>query len=194
MKNLYYCTKKNVFLITKNDDGTLTFQPEAKNAGALITQCGGIQGFLDHCVEDERNFKEFIEDYKLIEKKKREHREAMRQFNKQSEFDFVKKSYNEMLAKYGMSIDNIDKSVEIDATVENLYILMRYLRAVPCGQWKLPTLSQGYAANQYDCGCNLAVTITLKEGVLSDDLKIIKKLQYGAPMGHLTNYTNIGRL
>ena len=93
-----------------------------------------------------------------------------------------------------MIIGSIDKSIAIPATRDNLYTLMRYLRTIPLSQWQLPTLSQGYTANQYDCEGKIAVTITLSEGLLSDDLKIIKKLQYGAPMGHLTNYTNIGRL
>lgn len=194
MKNLYYCTKKNVYLITKNDDGTLTFTPEAKNAGAMIMQRGGISAFLDHCIEDERNFKEFVEDKKLIAKKQREYRESMRQINAQAERDAAIKAYEDLLSKYGMGLDSIDKSIGIDVTVENLYVIMRYMRSTPMGQWKLPTLSQGYSANQYDCDGKIAVTITLSKGVLSDEGKIIKGLQYGAPMGHLSYYTNIGRL
>ena len=194
MKNLFYCTKKNVYLITKNDDGTLTFFPEEKNAGAIIMQRGGIQGFLGHCIEDERSYDEFCKDVQLIKQKQREYREAMRMQNADAEKNAVANAYNAMLANYGMSIGNIDKSIEIDATKDNLYIIMRYLRTIPLSLWQLPTLSQGYTANLYDCEGKSAVTITLKEGVLSDDLKIIKKLQYGAPIGHLTNYTNIGRL
>ena len=48
MKNLYYCTKKNVYLITKNDNGTLTNTTEAKNAGAIIMQRVGISAYIDH--------------------------------------------------------------------------------------------------------------------------------------------------
>ena len=93
-----------------------------------------------------------------------------------------------------MSIGNIDKSVAIDASVDNLYVLMRYLRSIPWGQWHLPTLSQGYSANQYDCDGKIAVTVILNDGITTEDGKVVKKLQYGAPMGHLSNYTNIGRL
>lgn len=194
MKNLYYCTKKNVYLITKNDDGTLTFFPEEKNAGAIIMQRGGIQGFLAHCIEDSRPYVDFKNDVQLIKQKQREYREAMRMQNADAEKTAVANAYNAMLAIYGMVIGDIDKSIKIDATSYNLYVLMRYLRTIPLSQWQLPTLSQGYTANQYDCEGKIAVTITLSEGLLSDDQKIIKKLQYGAPMGHLTNYTNIGRL
>ena len=194
MKNLYYCTKKNVYLITKNDDGTLTFTPEAKNAGAMIMQRGGISAFLDHCIEDERDFKEFVEDRELVAKQQKEYREAMRLQSANAEKESVAKAYNEMLSKYGMSIDNIDKSVAIEASVDNLYVLMRYLRSIPWGQWQLPTLSQGYSATQYDCDGKIAVTVILNDGITTEDGKVVKKLQYGAPMGHLSNYTNIGRL
>ena len=194
MKNLYYCTKKNVYLITKNDDGTLTFFPEEKNAGAIIMQRGGIQQFLTHCIEDSRQYVDFKNDVQLIKQKQREYRDAMRLQNADAEKTAVANAYKAMLANYGMSIGSIDKSIAIPATRDNLYTLMRYLRTIPLSQWQLPTLSQGYTANQYDCEGKIAVTITLSEGLLSDDLKIIKKLQYGAPMGHLTNYTNIGRL
>ena len=91
MKNLYYCTKKNVYLITKNDDGTLTFTPEAKNAGAMIMQRGGISAFLDYCIEDERDFKEFVEDRELVTKKQKEYREAMRLQSANAEKECVAK-------------------------------------------------------------------------------------------------------
>ena len=194
MKNLFYFTKKNVYQITKNQDGTVTFFPEEKNAGCIIMQRGGIAGFLENCIEDERSYEEILADRQLVAQKKREYREAMRLKSANTEHDLASRAYNELLAKYGMSIGNVDNTVEIDATSENLYILMRYLRTIPWGQWQLPKLSQGYSANQYDCEGKVAVTITLNQGILSDDLKIIKKLQYGAPMGHLSGYTNIGRL
>ena len=193
MKNLYYCTKKNVYLITKNDDGTLTFTPEAKNAGAMIMQRGGISAFIDHCIEDERDFKEFVEDHELVAKKQKEYREAMRLQSANAERESVAKAYSEMLSKYGICIENI-KTVPIEASVDNLYVLMRYLRSIPWGQWHLPTFTQGYSANQYDCDGKIAVTVILNDGITTEDGKVVKKLQYGAPMGRLSNYTNIGRL
>ena len=194
MKNLFYCTKKNVYLITKNEDGTVTFFPEEKNAGSIIMQRGGLTGFLAHCIEDERSYEEFVADRELIAKKQKEYREAMRLQSANAEREAVAKSYNEMLSRYGMSIGNIDKSVSIEANSENLHVLMRYLRSIPWGQWQLPTLSQGYSANQYDCDGKIAVTVILNNGIVTEDGKVIKKLQYGAPMWHLSNYTNIGRI
>ena len=194
MKNLFYCTKKNVYLITKNEDGTVTFFPEEKNAGSIIMQRGGLTGFLAHCIEDERSYEEFVADRELIAKKQKEYREAMRLQSANAEREAVAKSYNEMLSRYGMSIGNIDKSVSIEANSENLHVLMRYLRSIPWGQWQLRTLSQGYSANQYDCDGKIAVTVILNNGIVTEDGKVIKKLQYGAPMWHLSNYTNIGRI
>lgn len=194
MKNLFYCTKKNVYQITKNDDGTLTFFPEEKNAGCIIMQRGGIEGFLDNCIEDNRNYKEFLSDRKLIAQKQIEYRMAMREQNANVEKETVIKSYKLMLAKYGMSVDNIDKTVAIDTTIDNLYILMRYMYNIPCFDWKLPKLSQRYSYHLYECDGKFAVTIILNEGIFSNDGKLVKKLQYGAPKGHLSQYINIGRL
>lgn len=194
MKNLFYCTKKKVYQITKNVNGTVTFYPEEKNAGCIIMQRGGIAGFLENCIEDERSYEEILADRQLIAQKKREYREAMRLQSANAEHEAAASAYNEMLAKYGMRIGNIDKTVAIETTTENLYILMRYLRSVNWGLWRLPTLSQGYSAHQYECDGKLAVTITLNDGILSADSKLVKKLQYGAPHGHLTDYVNIGRL
>lgn len=194
MKNLFYCTKKNVYQITKNEDGTVTFHPTEKNAGNIIMQRGGVTGFLANCIEDERSYEEFVSDRAFVSKKQREYRDAMRQKNLNAEKESATKLYSNMLEKYNMSVDNIDNSIIIEATQENLYILMRYLRYVPWGEWHLPTLSQGYSANQYDCQGKTAVTIILDEGILTEDGNLVKKLQYGAPMGHLSYYTNIGRL
>ena len=194
MENLFYCTKKNVYLITKNEDGTVTFFPEEKNAGSIIKQRGGVAEFLNFCTEDARSYEEFVKDRELVAKKQKEYRDAMRLKNANAEKEMIMKAYDELLAKYGMDIDHIDKSVTVDATVKNLYIIMRYMRINNWGMWKLPRLSQGYSFHQYDCDGKTAVTITLDEGITTEEGKIVKKLQYGAPMGHLSKYTNIGRL
>ena len=81
----------------------------------------------------------------------------------------------------------------IDTTAENLRILMRYLQTINWGVWELPRLTQGYSANQYDCDGKTAVTITLDQGIESDG-KIIRKLQYGAPIRYLPKYAPVVRL
>lgn len=184
-KNLYYCTKKNVYQITKNDDGTVTFYPEEKNAGMIIMQRGGVQGFLSACIEDERDYEAFCQDFQRIKEAKEEHRSYIRNQNAKVKAEAAKRDYMAMLEKYEDKV--------IDTTPENLTILMRYLQTVNWGMWKLPKMSQGYTANQYNCDGKIAVTIILDQGIESDG-KIIRKMQYGAPNGHLSEYAKVGRL
>lgn len=193
--SLYFFTKKNVYQITKNDDGTVTFYPEDKNAGNMIAQRGGVESFLTECCkEDARSYEEVLAERQQEQQAERERKKAASQQRKEAEEGAIMKAYSELLARHGMDINHIDKSVIIDATAKNLYIIMRYMHITNWGLWRLPTLSQGYAANQYDCDGRTAVTITLGEGITTANGKLVKKLQYGAPMGHLNNYTNIGRL
>lgn len=184
-KNLYYCTKKNVYQITKNDDGTVTFYPEDKNAGMIIMQRGGVQGFLSACIEDERDYEAFCQDFQRIKEAKEEHRSYIRNQNAKVKAEAAKRYYLAMLEKY--------EGKAIDTTAENLRILMRYLQTINWGVWELPRLTQGYSANQYDCDGKTAVTITLDQGIESDG-KIIRKLQYGAPIRYLPKYAPVVRL
>lgn len=193
--NLYFFTKKNVYQITKNDDGTVTFYPEDKNAGNMIAQRGGVESFLTECCkEDARSYEEVLAERQQEQQAEKERKKAASQQRKEAEEEAIMKAYSELLARYGMDIKHIDKSVVIDATAKNLYIIMRYMHITNWGLWRLPTLSQDCEARQYDCDGKKAVTITLDEGITTEDGKLVKKLQYGAPMGHLNNYTNIGRL
>lgn len=194
MKNLFFCTKNKTYQITKNEDGTVTFFPEEKNAGMLIAQRGGISSFLAACQEDERSYEDFAAAREEEKKAEEERRKAASQQRKKAEEEDIMKAYDELLASYGMDIDHIDKSVIVDATINNIYTIMRYMRITNWGLWRLPTLSQGYSFHQYDCDGRTAVTITLDKGIITEDGKLVRKLQYGAPMGHLNNYTNIGRL
>lgn len=193
MKYLYYCTRRNVYKVTRNEDGTVTLYPDVKNAGGIIMQQGGIQGFLAHCVEDDRDYDAFLKDFDLIMKKQDECRIEMRKRNAIKRADAAINGYKALLAKYGIDPACPEKGGVIEATAVNLRILMRYLQSVNCGLWRLPRLSQGYAAHQHDCGGKTAVTVFLDEGIESDG-KIYKKLQYGAPTGFLNQYAPVGRL
>lgn len=193
--NLYFFTKKNVYQITKNEDDTVTFYPEDKNAGNMIAQRGGVESFLTECCkEDARSYEEVLVERQQEQQAEKERKKAASQQRKKAEEEAAMKAYNELLASYGMDINHIDKSVVIDATAKNLYIIMRYMQITNWGIWKLPRLSQGYAANQYDCDGRTVVTITLDKGIVTEDGKLVRELQYGAPMRYLIKYTNIGRL
>lgn len=192
--NHYFFTKRNVYQITKNEDGTVTFYPKDANAGNMIAQRGGVESFLACCKEDARSYEEVFAERQQEQQAEKERKKAASQQRKKAEEEAVMKTYNELLANYGMDINHIDKSVIIDATAKNLYTIMRYMQITNWGLWKLPRLSQGYAVNQYDCDGRTVVTITLDEGITTEDGKLVRELQYGAPMGRLNNYTNIGRL
>lgn len=192
--NLYFHTKKNVYQITKNEDGTVTFYPKEKNAGMWIAQHGGVKSFLAACKEDARSYEEVLAERQHEQQAEKDSKKAASLQRAKAEEESIMKAYDELLASYGMDIGHIDKSVTVDATISNLYIIMRYMHITNWGLWRLPTLSQGCEARQYDCDGKKAVTITLDEGITTADGKLVKKLQYGAPMGHLNNYTNIGRL
>ena len=192
--NKYYFTKKQVYLITCNEDGSLSFLPHTANAGLIISSRGGIQGFLASCIEDERPFDVVSLDYAT--KKKMLATASASQKAQQSDIAKMRiaSAYNCMLQRYGMSIDKMNKKIVIDATVENIYLLMRYLRTIPMSRWSLPTMSQSYSCSMYDCDGTIAVAIILKKGLLLDGDCVITKLQYGAPRGYLKGYTNIGRI
>lgn len=192
--NLYFYTKRNVYQITKNEDGTVTFYPQDNNAGNMIAQRGGVESFLACCKEDARSYEEVLAERQQEQQAEKERKKAASQHRKKVEEEAIMKAYDELLASYGMDINHIDKSIIIDATAKNLYTIMRYMQITNRGVWKLPRLSQGYAANQYDCDGRAVVTITLDEGLITEDGKLVRELQYGAPMRYLTKYTNIGRL
>ena len=193
MTNLFYCTKKNVYQITKNDDGTVTFYPEEKSAGSIIMQRGGVAEFLAHCIEDERSYDEFKNDTQLIKKKQSEYRSEMRMQNAIKKNKEIHDKYLALLDKYGINPDLPKEGGVIEATAENLTILMRYLQTINWGLWRLPRLSQGYTAHQHECGGTNAVVVVLDKGIESDG-KLYKKLQYGAPMGYLSHCAPVGRL
>lgn len=194
MKHLFFYTKKNVFQITQSEDGKLVFFPENADAGSLIMSNGGREQFLAKCVEKEASYEEVKAEFDAENQKAEEAKKAEHLVRSQQVQEEIESSYRNLLAKYGIDMNNIDRSKKIDATAENLYIIMRYLRTINWGQWILPSLTQEYSANQYDCGNgNTAVTVILDKGITNFEGKLVKEFQYGATGGHLAKYTNIGR-
>ena len=175
--NLYFHTKKNVYQIIKNEDGTVTFYPEDKNAGNMIAQRGGVESFLTCCKEDARSYEEVLAERQQEQQAEKERKKAASQQRKKAEEEAAMKAYSELLARYGMDIDHIDKSVVIDATAKNLYTIMRYMQITNWGIWKLPRLSQDYAANQYNCDGRTVVTVTLDKGIITEGGKLVRELQ-----------------
>jgi len=77
----------------------------------------------------------------------------------------------------------------IPTTIGNLQILMNHLNSFNWGLWTLPRMSVGYSAQQYDCDGSLATTV-----ILDRPLNGRTHFVLGGKRGHLTKYTDIGRL
>lgn len=180
----YFTTKRNAYQITVNENGKVIFHPECPDAASIIGQHGGIESFLSHCIQDPREYEEFAEAFHNRKLEAQLKRKAQGEARAKAEREKIAKDYNDLVG---------DGSVPIEATAANLYIIMRYLNTMNYGLWKLPRLSQGYQANQYDCNGKTVTTITLDEGIKNDEGRIFKAFQYGAPSGYLIKYTNIGR-
>lgn len=167
--------------VKKNDDGTVTLfyaggKPVDYNRTAtMIKTYNGIDGFLSKCFEINTTLDEYIKEYMLKEQEYKKLKAERARLKGEQEFNEAEKKYNELTAKYDV----------IPATRENLAIIAKYLIAQNWGSWHLPQLSVGYTANQYDCDGRIAVTFTLDEAVDGE-----KKIVFGAPRGHLTNYTH----
>lgn len=102
----------------------------------------------------------------------------------------LKNSETERIEKENAEYENLIYNQPIEATVENISILLKNLNKQNWGSWKLPSLTIGYKANQYDCEGKTATTITLDKPISDEDGFIAneRKFVYGAPRGHLTKY------
>lgn len=182
--NTYFYTRKNVFLITRNPDGSLEFFPKNRDAGNLIKQHGGIDNFLQHCKVDARPYDQVLAEFKQKLADAEAERKRVAAENKRKESEIIKSEYDALLKDGG----------EIEVTPQNLRVIMRYLRTINWGMWHLPKLSQGYSAFQYDCGgVKDVVTIKLDSGILIDG-KCVKKFKCGVHDKYLKDYINIERV
>lgn len=104
--------------------------------------------------------------------------------------DKERKERNEKIQKaHEAEIEEAKKLFQLDVietNIENLRKVMMVLNAQNWGSWRLPKMSIGYSANQYDCDGKTATTIKLDKPV---DGKTM--YSFNAPRGHLTKYTNI---
>lgn len=180
--NLFFYTKKNVFLITRGQDGFLEFFPKNREAGNLIKQHGGIDKFLQICKADARPYDQVLAEFKQKLADADEERKRAASENKMKESAIIKSEYDALIQDGG----------EIEVTPPNLRVIMRYLRTLNWGMWHLPKLKQGYSAFQHDCGGKDVVTIQLDEGIIIDG-KCVKKFKCGVNDNYLHEYINIER-
>lgn len=80
----------------------------------------------------------------------------------------------------------LEASQPIPATVENIRLLARHLNGQNWGTWRLPSLSIGYSAHQYDCDGRTATTITLDQPVEGSMRYVV-----GAPNRYLMKFQRL---
>ena len=74
----------------------------------------------------------------------------------------------------------------IPASLDNIATLLRWLNTENWGTWKLPALSVGYSAHQFDCDGKTATGIKLDEKIDGD-----YKFCVGAPRGYINSYRRL---
>lgn len=104
----------------------------------------------------------------------------------------LKEQYLSEERKYEEEYAALVADQPIEVTPHNLALLARHLNSENWGVWRLPELMVGYSAHQYDCDGKTATTITLDAPIMIGG-ELVTKLQYGAPRGHLRDYTPIAR-
>lgn len=178
-------TKRAIYSVSRNEDGTLTIIREYilnngywhkdgnlyRNAGLLIVQNGGVEALLSKC--------EAVEDIK-------QHVQSM---NAERKASARWAAEDNMKAKEAFEAAFSQEVTE--ATPENISTLLRYLNTVNWGVWNLPKMTVGYVCHQYDCDGRTATTIKLDTPVMFFE-KPETMFVYGNPRGHLANYTKIG--
>lgn len=155
VRNLYFLAKNSglVYNVVENHDGSLFITLDGvtsiPNAGLFIRSLGGIDALKARCVRDYRSFEEIKRD--LYERKKVAKQAAMARAHvrKQEEAAEAECALEALIANYEDGV--------IEATVDNIRVVARYLLSHNCGMWRMPRMSVGYTANQYDSG---AITIT----------------------------------
>lgn len=173
-----YFTSKKSFLVEQNPDGTLlitktsTMKP-LENAGSFIVSQGGIDAILSKCKEvtDEQ----FLEDRKQLLMRN----EQAKQHSQ--ELALANRKHHEQAYLSVFSGDTVE------ATVENIRILLCYLNDINWGVWQLPSMTIGYTCNQYDCDGKIATTLTLDTPIEYRGEQVTQ-FQHGAPSGHLRHY------
>lgn len=130
--------------VTMNENGTLTMRDKRgnlyKDAGLLITSCGGVDAFLAKCKDGDLG--EAFEARRAEAKRLREHAAAI-EAEKAAK---AETAYKAMVAA----------GEPVEATRKNIAILLRYLATANWGTWSLPEMTIGYRCNQYDCAGTIA--------------------------------------
>lgn len=193
MKNFIQTSKSNnLYFVIQNEDGSLFITTDGENsipnAGSFIMGMGGIQGVLNRCTEEitldefkvraaaRQAQRQYAIDHRgeILEAQRR--REAEMQREREARYRAL---YDELLASAHEGI--------IEATYENISIVLAFLNTCNWGSWNLPKMTIGGVFRQYDCDGKQATTLTLDRAIDVDGEKV-SKFEFGAPRGHLMKY------
>lgn len=172
-------TNKQV-LNVENNNGVLKITDiqgnEINNPGLFIKTMGGVNQILRRCQQTEKTAKEVADDIKA----EKEAIKAASASRIKSEQEAVINDYTALVSKG-----------TIETTVENVKIVLSYLNTQNWGTWKLPEMSIGYKANQYQISnSQTAATMTLNKPIDFEGRKTLRFV-VGAPVTHLLNYTHL---
>lgn len=174
-------TGNAVYVVNLNEDGKLTILKDGKifqDAGMLIKTLGGIESVLARCVEYTNEEWQAKLDTEKAERKAREEARSKRE---KEQHLMYKAEYEKVFGKGGI----------VEATYENVCVLLKYLHGINHGLWpNLPKMTIEYKCGQYDCDFVTATVISLNKPIEVDGEKI-SKLCIGGKPGFLLEYTKI---
>lgn len=174
-------TNTTTYEVRQNEDGTLTIlwqKRPIQRAGELIRNLGGIDAVLARCQEyTEEEWQSELDSKKAARKAKEEvqkRREEARHLKCKEDYDAV-----------------FGGGDVVEATYENVCILLRYLHGINHGLWRnLPKMTIEYRCGQYDCDFVTATAINLDKPIDVDG-EMISKFCIGGKNGYMSGYTKI---
>lgn len=187
MKTLVKTTKTKTYInfdgkvyMKSNSWDDLNFQPadfsilNKQQIKTLESESGWVEIFSEHSTIEEA-YQEYLNFLKECKESRKNELLVMQ--------EKIKSERQEAWDK----LANLDV---IQATVPNIRTLLLHLNEQNWGSWKLPTLSIGYSANQYDCDGKIASTIKLDKPISDKEWGIENetKFKVGGKRGHLNNY------
>lgn len=184
METKYFFSKSLRLVVEKNDAGAaypftvknLDGTPY-ENAGNLIGSFQNNDKFWARCISKEE-FEERLARFNFSRSPEFMQQKKEREAALEAERREAARQAFEDLAAAGSPIP---------ATYDNIAVILHYLNTQNWGAWKLPALSVGYTANQYDCDGKSATTLTLDEPIMVGG-EPVTKFETGAPHGHLRGY------
>lgn len=173
---------RQLYLVRENEDGSLFITADGEhsisNAGLFIKNIGGIEALKAKCFRDSRTLSEIREDMA-------EQRRAARQASK----EIGQVMQDERREKARTDLDRLiaQSGGVIETTEDTLRIVARYLASENHGLWRLPEMTIGYAASQYESG---AIAIKLDRPIEIDG-KECDSIAFGASARELTGYLHL---